>query len=169
MVTFRSFLPAGAPHSPCEIGVRDNSFPPQNWICCQARAVLPVHHNPALGIQCEPAHCPGHRTRESQLARRIQKQQHALTDVVALAAPPKACPLVDSQNLSRRNASHGMFHLKGNGSGSRRLPRGYWNASGRSNTAGEDDPSGVYDSLKSDGPRDNWGHNWEPPEKIRRL
>src|SRR5712671_2548132 len=157
MLTSRSFLPAGTPHGQRKVGVRNNCFPPENWICCQAHAVLSIHHNPAPGIQWKPSYCSAHRARESQPARGIQKQQHVLPDVVTLTVSPKSRPLVDGQNLSRRNAAQGTVHLKGNGRGSSSLSRRYWDSPDRGNAAGEDHPGGLYDSLESKGARSKWG------------
>src|SRR5260370_39400685 len=89
------------PHRDCEIGVWNSSFPAQNRIPGEGRNVLWAHHDHAPRIHGEPSQSPTHRTGQAQLARRIQKQQHVLTDSIALAAVPKPAPLMDRQVFAR--------------------------------------------------------------------
>src|ERR1700691_1583118 len=102
MVISGSFLPAGTSHSLSEVGVRDDGFSAQDGILRQSCDVLCAHHDSALRVHCESAHGPRHRAGEAQLTCGIQKEQHAFADAVALAAAPKASPLVDGQALTRR-------------------------------------------------------------------
>src|SRR5260370_33468966 len=89
------------PHGDCEVRVRNHRFPAQNRIPGEGWDVLWAHHDHASRIHREPSQSPTHRTGQAQLARGIQKQQHALADSIALAAVPKPTLLLDRQVLAR--------------------------------------------------------------------
>src|SRR6266481_6009329 len=88
-------------HGDCEVRVWNNRSPAQNRISGEGWDVpcnvLWAHHNHASRIHSEPSQSPTHRTGQAQLARGIQKQQHALADSITLAAVPKPTPLMDRQ------------------------------------------------------------------------
>src|SRR6266404_1484016 len=91
----------GTPHGNCEVRVWNNRSPAQNRIPGEGWDVLWAHHNHASRIHSEPSQSPTHRTGQAQLARRIQKQQHAFANVVSLTPVPKPTPLMDRQILAR--------------------------------------------------------------------
>ena len=73
------------------------------------------------GIDGEAAHRSGDATGQSQFAGRIEKEEHALADAIALAARPQANPLRDGQVLAGHCAADRSFHMERDGDGLDRL------------------------------------------------